>query len=214
MQEGRMTRILSDEQKRKAVDRARRWALANPEKVKANYLKALAKRRKGRRPPSTERAERATCSKCGVEKPAAEFGTAPFHLKRNGLRSQCMACEYELCQKWRDENRGRWLESVATNRSKNREREKEKSRASYYRRVPQVLEQNKRYEKANPEKVRAHKLVTLAVKRGDLIKPSTCSKCGVEEKLDAHHENYLWPLKVKWLCHPCHKTLHKNRKER
>lgn len=202
--------MLSVEQRKKAVDRARRWALANPEKVKANYLKALAKRRKGRRPPSTERAERATCTRCETEKPAAEFGTAPFHLKRNGLRSWCMTCEGELNTEWRKTNRRKWLDRVATYRSEHREQERVKSKRYFDKLSPEEKRDRvKKHTLKHPEKVAARQAVARALKNGTLIKPETCSKCGALERIQSHHKNYKSPLKVTWLCQPCHKVLHR-----
>jgi len=41
------------------------------------------------------------------------------------------------------------------------------------------------------------------------IKPVRCEKCLKNKKLDAHHENYLKPLEVIWLCRLCHIHLHR-----
>lgn len=32
--------------------------------------------------------------------------------------------------------------------------------------------------------------------------------CGRTGKVDGHHEDYLRPLYVKWLCHKCHMRRH------
>lgn len=207
-----MTRILSDEQKKKAVERARRWALANPDKVRAAYLKHLAKKRKGRRPASTERAESAVCSKCGEKKPASRFGTAPFHLKRNGLRSWCSDCELEKCREWRTNHKRRWLDGVAATRKKFRDRNKERERTAYRLNSEAKKAQTKKWRECNPEKAKAHAIAGAAISSGRLKKPVSCPKCGATERLQKHHPDYKKPLEVLWLCQPCHKKLHRELK--
>jgi len=57
-----------------------------------------------------------------------------------------------------------------------------------------------------PEKHKAREAVKRAKKSGKLIaKP--CFICG-DEKVHAHHEDYLKPLDVKWMCAECHHAEH------
>jgi DNA-directed RNA polymerase subunit RPC12/RpoP len=68
------------------------------------------------------------------------------------------------------------------------------------------------YNKKWPEQARAKWLVQTAVKRGNLVKPAVCSRCGKafpKEKLQAHHHDYSRPLEVSWYCDKCHKQVHK-----
>ena len=44
-------------------------------------------------------------------------------------------------------------------------------------------------------------------RRGKLI-PQPCADCGSAEA-EMHHPDYAQPLKVEWLCRPCHLSLHK-----
>lgn len=60
----------------------------------------------------------------------------------------------------------------------------------------------------NPEKTKAHEMVSKAVKSGDLAKPSECTKCHKTARLHGHHEDYSKPLCVIWLCNSCHRKLH------
>lgn len=55
-------------------------------------------------------------------------------------------------------------------------------------------------------KGRAHGLTTRAIRDGILI-PQPCEKCG-NPKTVAHHETYLEPLEVNWLCRRCHQSHH------
>lgn len=51
-----------------------------------------------------------------------------------------------------------------------------------------------------------------AIKKGFLLK-KPCEVCQ-SEKVDAHHDNYLEPLEVRWLCRLHHMEHHKNEKEK
>ncbi len=54
----------------------------------------------------------------------------------------------------------------------------------------------------------AHKQVARAIKRGELIKPTSCIQCGQSGRIEGHHSDYEEPLKVIWLCGSCHHRLH------
>ena len=60
----------------------------------------------------------------------------------------------------------------------------------------------------NPEKVRAHKIVAGAMKKGILVRPSGCSKCFIACVPVAHHPNYSRPKLVIWVCDSCHGKIH------
>jgi transposase-like protein len=49
----------------------------------------------------------------------------------------------------------------------------------------------------------------FAVKLGVLTKALNCEICGIEGKMEGHHEDYSKPLDVKWVCKTCHKHIHK-----
>lgn len=65
------------------------------------------------------------------------------------------------------------------------------------------------HRKRNPEKARAWNAVQRAVKSGLLVRPEKCSRCDVECKPEASHDDYDRPLDVEWLCKTCHR--HKDR---
>lgn len=68
----------------------------------------------------------------------------------------------------------------------------------------------RRYQ-AHPEKSLAISAVGRAVARGDLVRPSVCSRCGKVCFPDGHHHSYAredW-LSVEWLCRSCHRTIHR-----
>jgi len=68
-------------------------------------------------------------------------------------------------------------------------------------------EYNREYRKRYPNKYKAHIKVKSAIKSENLIK-KPCEVCE-EERVDAHHDDYLNQLNVRWLCRQCHADWHK-----
>lgn len=66
---------------------------------------------------------------------------------------------------------------------------------------------HKKYRKLNPNKYRAHNIVNNAVRDGKLFK-EPCEVCGYTESVHAHHDDYLKPLNVRWLCAAHHRQWH------
>ena len=59
------------------------------------------------------------------------------------------------------------------------------------------------------ERPRAQRILHKAVERKKIVKPTACSKCGVEGRIEAHHEDYSKPLEVIWLCRVHHVEAHR-----
>lgn len=123
------------------------------------------------------------CMKCRQVKPLADFyrhpETADGHL---GKCKECAKIDATL-------NRLRRLEKC-------REYDRGRSRRHTGR------------KKLSSLHMAAHNAAMRAVRRGILVRPAACSKCGDETKLHAHHEDYNKPLEVLWLCYYCHMVLH------
>jgi hypothetical protein len=53
---------------------------------------------------------------------------------------------------------------------------------------------------------RAGRAVMRALQSGDLARPETCSSCGSEGRIEAHHWSYdpRHHTAVQWLCSACH----------
>lgn len=66
-----------------------------------------------------------------------------------------------------------------------------------------------------PDLVRAaHIAVNRARERGDLVAPAACEACGLSlPRLHAHHDDYMAPLGVRWLCAACHAAWHRPARE-
>lgn len=62
----------------------------------------------------------------------------------------------------------------------------------------------KKWQQTNKEKHCAHQRVNRAVRNGILKRDKNCKECGKICRTEAHHEDYLKPLDVIWLCRKCH----------
>ncbi len=59
-----------------------------------------------------------------------------------------------------------------------------------------------------PEKQRAHGIIARALKAGKIVRPTICSVCSKEKRIEAHHPDYSKPLEVIWTCKQCHELFH------
>lgn len=65
-----------------------------------------------------------------------------------------------------------------------------------------------KYKQQYPEKYTAHQAVKKALRQGLLIR-QPCEVCKrFDIRIDAHHDDYRYPLQVRWLCQPHHKAHH------
>jgi hypothetical protein len=90
--------------------------------------------------------------------------------------------------------------------SNNREKVREWNRKSLKNNKEATKRSNLKYKLNNPQKKKAHQLVQTALRNGSLVK-EPCEVCG-ELKVHGHHDDYLKPLMVRWLCHKHHMELH------
>ena len=67
---------------------------------------------------------------------------------------------------------------------------------------------NARWRAANKEKNAAHKAVEYAIKRGTIVK-QPCERCGTNDLVHAHHDDYSKRLDVIWLCPIHHRERHR-----
>lgn len=57
----------------------------------------------------------------------------------------------------------------------------------------------------NRERQRCYAVLKGELRRGNVVKPSTCARCGgTGERIEAHHKDHAKPLDVEWLCSVCH----------
>ncbi len=97
---------------------------------------------------------------------------------------------------------------VTDNRNKNIERFRAYDRRRGNR---QTAEYHSKYREKFPNKCKAHSMVAYAISSKKLFSKN-CEVC-LSEKTHAHHDDYLEPLNIRWLCPPCHKKWHKENGE-
>jgi hypothetical protein len=80
------------------------------------------------------------------------------------------------------------------------------------RQSPEYLKQ---YRADYPRKYKAHCLVNNAVRDRRLIPETICSNkgCNTTQSIVGHHDDYLEPLVIRWLCQACHIQWHKTNGE-
>jgi hypothetical protein len=132
------------------------------------------------------------CFKCHRTLPLSEFYKHP--MMGDGHLGKCKHCAKGDVRKNRAEKRDQYLEYDRM-RSKSPERQKAISASS----------------NSDPLKVWARKATHSALNRG-LLERKPCEVCG-GEKSDAHHEDYRFPLQVRWLCRQHHMEAHHPREE-
>lgn len=126
------------------------------------------------------------CFKCGKTKPLVDF--YKHKDMADGHLNKCKDCGKS---------------DVRSNRQKNVEYYRDYDRNRGSRQGKEYLSS---YRERYPNKYKAHSTVSNAVRDGKLTK-NPCEKCG-EEPVHGHHDDYLKPLEVRWLCPVCHKAWH------
>lgn len=150
-----------------------------------------------------------TCIHCSFRGPEPLFKKSGSGDRRCNV---CKRCDAERAKKREAANRdlinaqrrARYRRDIVKHRTRNRE----KARSARGREINRQAVA--RYKKANPERTKARHLVSLAVRRGDLIRPKVCQAlgCSCAGPLHAHHGDYSRPLAVDWLCMEHHEATH------
>lgn len=142
-----------------------------------------------------------TCTHCGEMKPLGEF----HHdiCRPDGHRSSCRVCDQakQRAKYAANPEYHRDLARIRAERHPGRDAERAKRRERWRTRF-----------KSAPEKLAANLMLRDAVHYGSVVKPAICQGCGKEcsgRRLHGHHPDYSKPLEVLWLCHSCHRLLHR-----
>lgn len=132
------------------------------------------------------------CFKCKESKPLSEF--YKHFAMADGHLNKCKDCNKT---------------DVRKNRQSNIEHYREYDRRRGNR---QKKGYTKEYRSKYPNKVRAHRIVRNAISQNKLFK-EPCVVCGTDESVVAHHNDYLKPLNVVWMCQAHHVQWHKKNGE-
>ena len=132
-----------------------------------------------------------TCIECGGFKPIGDF----YRHSRmaDGHSKKCKECTKSY---------------MRTNRRRTRQ-----SRTAYDRERYQRPERKRIAQKAcklhryrHPDRASARGFVCRSIRDGILVR-TPCEVCG-DPKVEAHHDDYLDPLNVRWLCFRHHREVH------
>jgi hypothetical protein len=134
------------------------------------------------------------CIACGVPKKLDDFYKHPGMV--DGHLGRCKECQKSNSK----ENYRKNMDRRVVYECLREQRPSRKAKKALYQR-------NRR--RLNPEKYHANGAVNNAVRDGRLYR-QPCSMCGAP-KAQAHHEDYLKPLDVDWLCRSCHLSKHGKR---
>lgn len=127
------------------------------------------------------------CFKCGKTLSLKEF-YKHRHMK-DGHLNKCIPCSKKDTLDHRNEN----LDRI---RAYDRDRGN--------RQTPEYL---MKYREENPEKYKAHCMINNAIRDGKMRR-KPCEVCGSTDNIHAHHDDYNYPLEVRWLCAVHHRQHH------
>jgi hypothetical protein len=128
------------------------------------------------------------CFKCNEEKPLSDF--YKHAQMADGHLNKCKVCTKKDAHQLRHESDSR-EKILAYDRARGN-----RHSASYL----------KDYREKYPNKYKAHQTVNYAIRSKKLFRES-CEVCGVDET-HGHHDDYLKPLNVRWLCAEHHHQWH------
>ena len=148
------------------------------------------------------------CFKCEQIKPLPDFYKHPEMV--DGRLNKCKECN----KKDTRENRLLNLDYY---------REYEKTRSNLPHRVKArgayiktdngkkvIYASSKRWQSNNLIKRYAANIVNNAIRDGRLTKSRVCEECNKDnEIIHGHHDDYAYPMQVRWLCPKCHSDWHK-----
>jgi len=138
--------------------------------------------------------ERRICIECKKGKPLTDY----YMVQGKWYQSRCKPCHIRNCKETKDPIRTGITEAIRGQRRYGK-------RGNTYSQTPNQKAYMKKWRKNNKHKIRAHYLVSEAIKHGELIRPLKCVKCQKEGKIEASHSDYKKPLMIEWLCSKCHR---------
>lgn len=134
------------------------------------------------------------CTRCKEEKPLFDFQIRT--ASKDGLTAACKKCLSEY-----DKTRANLPHRVHARAEYQKTQAYKDSRYGT----------TKRYRNKYPNKTKAHRKVAYEVQVGNLER-KPCEECE-NPKTHAHHDDYLKPLDIRWLCDKCHNQWHKENGE-
>lgn len=141
------------------------------------------------------------CKKCEGEYDESEFYKG--HAK-------CKKCYIELVKCYAENNKEKIKEYEA---SRAMLPHRVKARAIYQKTEAgkeSIKKSKEKWQESNLIKKAASTIVGNAVRDGKIMKKYSCEECGATDKrIHGHHDDYCYPMIVRWLCPKCHNKWHK-----
>ena len=148
------------------------------------------------------------CFKCNVEKPLSEF--YKHKGMADGYLNKCKECNKKDVRKNRIVNINYYIE-YDKQRANNPNRIE--ARTNYQKTEAGKLamaKSRKKWQESNLIKRAATQMVNNAVRDKRLEKKYNCEICNIYNvRIHGHHDDYAFPLSVRWLCPQCHSNWHK-----
>jgi hypothetical protein len=132
--------------------------------------------------------EEKKCFKCGEVKSLTDFYKHP--QMPDGRVNKCKECNKKDVR----ENR-----LIKVEYYRNYDKDRGNRQSNKYR---------QEYLQKYPNKYKAHTIVSNAIRDKKLFK-KPCEICGSNKSIHAHHDDYLEPLNIRWLCAAHHSQWHK-----
>jgi hypothetical protein len=148
------------------------------------------------------------CFKCLIEKELKEFYKHKDMM--DGHLNKCKECTKKDTKENIEKNKDYYLEYDKSRSMLAHRVEARKKYSQTEEGKNSLRKAKKKWSEENVVKRSAQIIVNNAVRNGKLIKPKSCEICRKENNIiHGHHDDYDYPLKVKWLCPKCHSNIHK-----
>lgn len=205
-----------------ARDRRQAEAEQEPSRRRKQNPKVAAMASPRQQPPATK-----TCRCCGESKPLGQMSKAG--KTKDGVQryaALCKSCDAERWREWRARDPDSYRRHRRERRARDGDRERAAQRGRYWRnpekaraaaRARAASDRGRalntlavtRWQAAHPKALAAHRAVTRAKRRGELVVPDRCAIAGCDRPAaHAHHADYERPLDVLFVCARHHERLH------
>lgn len=134
-----------------------------------------------------------TCFKCNETKPYSEF--YQHNETTDGYLGKCKHCAKLDSRNCRKKNKKYYQEY-------------DKKRRQNSDRILSARQAIKDWQVKNPRKAWASRTLNNALRDGRILRGAECENCNSTENICGHHDDYLKPLEVRWLCSSCHSQWH------
>jgi len=155
-----------------------------------------------------------TCFKCGEIKSVSHF--YKHSQMADGYLNKCKECAKADSSKNRQDNPEYYKEYDRKRADLPHRVELRAKIAENWKVNPKLRKKRnalqKQWQENNKEKRAAYILTSNAIRDGRLIK-KPCEFCG-KKKVEAHHDDYMKPLEVRWLCRKHHTEHHNKLREK